>query len=252
MDNISLNDKILKLVDQYRNLTNCELPEFNINLFNNKNAFAYLEYEELLQNKNILYIDTNLFAYNDNFVKSIIFHEFTHLNDFNYLKDKFNKIQLLELMQTYSEYHASQIELLSQLYNSLIGIQKRVNRNQKIWYKNEQQSINEHLIYPLADGLTILDTSYKNFSNLSKEEFYKKCSNAKTFMIYYFGKLDVCNKYVQGGVTDLFKKEEPFYQELNQLHLILQNSANVIDKADLIFAYSRYFENAFYQKHSRL
>ena len=163
MDNISLNDKILKLVEQYRNLTNCELPEFNINLFNNKNAFAYLEYEELLQNKNILYIDTNLFAYNDNFVKSIIFHEFTHLNDFNYLKDKFNKIQLLELMQTYSEYHASQIELLSQLYNSLIGIQKRVNRNQKIWYKNEQQSINEHLIYPLADGLTILDTSYKNF-----------------------------------------------------------------------------------------
>ena len=71
-------------------------------------------------------------------------------------------------------------------------------------------------------------------------------------MIYYFGKLDVCNKYVQGGVTDLFKKEEPFYQELNQLHLILQNSANVIDKADLILAYSRYFENAFYQKHSRL
>ena len=53
-------------------------------------------------------------------------------------------------------------------------------------------------------------------------------------------------------VTDLFKKEEPFYQELNQLHLILQNSANVIDKADLILAYSRYFENAFYQKHSRL
>ena len=42
MDNISLNDKILKLVEQYRNLTNCELPEFNINLFNNKNAFAYL------------------------------------------------------------------------------------------------------------------------------------------------------------------------------------------------------------------
>lgn len=252
MDNINLNDKILKLVERYHNFINCELPKFDIKLSNNKNSFAYFEYEELLENTNILYIDTNLFNYDDDFAKSILFHEFTHLNDFNYLKDKFNKIQLLKLMQTYSEYHASQIELLSQLYNSLIGIQKRVNKNQKIWYKNEQQSINEHLIYPLADGTAILDASYNDFTNLSDEDFYKKCLNARTFMMYYFGKLDACNKYVQGGVIDLFKKEEPFYQELNQLHLILQNSVNVIDKADLILAYSRYFENAFYQKHGRL
>ena len=250
--NLDANDKINKLLKQYETFIDNNIPDVNVEIIETENRFAYFEFEELLDNKNLLYLNEVLFQYDDEFVKSIIFHELTHLYDFYSMRDSFDDVTLCRLMLTQSEYNASQIEILSQIYNSLTGIKQRVNKFKKIIYENELQNINECIIPPLASALSIIESDKSRYRTLSIQEFSKIYSNTERYMIYYFGKLDACNKYVQGGVVDLFKKEEPFYNELNQLHLILQNSSNIVDKAELILKYSKYFENAFYQKHGRL
>lgn len=73
--------------------------------------------------KSTFQVSNVLFSYNDQYIKSILFHEFTHIYDTNItFKEIINNENLISAINAYTEYHASQIEILSNIgYNSIFA-----------------------------------------------------------------------------------------------------------------------------------
>ena len=116
-----MNDK--KIYDLYNKYTSQSsyryLPDINLKEIKEDGVLAYFDFNELIDKKYNLKINKNIFQYNNNYIKSILFHEFTHLYDYINLKDSIEENDLMQIMNSYSEYHASQIELLSQIYDNV-------------------------------------------------------------------------------------------------------------------------------------
>lgn len=65
---------------------------------------------ELMDGKYILHLNPRMHIYSDNYVKFILFHEFTHFYDF--IKSPYeDKTKLIMWMNAYSEYHACRVTL---------------------------------------------------------------------------------------------------------------------------------------------
>lgn len=65
---------------------------------------------ELMDEKYILHLNPNIHLYNENYVKFILFHEFTHFYDFFHCPYE-EKNDKLYYMNAYSEYHACRVTL---------------------------------------------------------------------------------------------------------------------------------------------
>lgn len=65
---------------------------------------------ELLDGKYILHLNPNVHLYSEDYVKFILFHEFTHFYDFIHCPYE-DKIPMIMWMNAYSEYHACRVTL---------------------------------------------------------------------------------------------------------------------------------------------
>ncbi|MDO4976911.1 MAG: hypothetical protein Q4E53_06590 [Eubacteriales bacterium] len=65
---------------------------------------------ELMDNQYILHLNPNIHLYNENYVKFILFHEFTHFYDFFHCPFE-DKNEKLYFMNAYSEFHACKVTL---------------------------------------------------------------------------------------------------------------------------------------------
>lgn len=114
-----MEKKILTYYNEYKQFVEeTNLPEItllNANNLNTRKTLAYTKAEFLRMPIVPIYYTDKLFSYPEQFYKSILFHEFTHIYDAHiFFKEKeFNDFILL--MRTFSEYHAAQIELASSL-----------------------------------------------------------------------------------------------------------------------------------------
>ncbi len=97
----------------------CKIPKLqSIIPVHNFKAWAEFKSEDLYNSKYILYIDDKLEDKPDEFIDQILFHEFTHIVDSRrFLKFDLEKFQ--NMMNIYSEIHASQIQM-----NRLIKTEK--------------------------------------------------------------------------------------------------------------------------------
>lgn len=77
----------------------------------NDSSHARFKSIDLYNQKYILYVQKEIYEYTDVSTRSILFHEFTHLADAIKYKDKKYEV-FLNIMSSYSEYHASYIEML--------------------------------------------------------------------------------------------------------------------------------------------
>lgn len=205
---------ILKSYVQYQNLycKNIILPDINIINFStvNSNVLASVEINPLYYNKivnlNVSIDNTILLKYNTAFV---LFHEYTHIKDSikfcNQSKDDFNII-----MTTYSEFHASQIEMdlilnsikilpitihskvstaneislqkfMNEAYNNLLdcynnGIKSAIDFDYKFIYYffGYLKSLKIHHIEYIIDQVRI------DFNNLVKQMSYEYVKNKKS------------------------------------------------------------------------
>lgn len=154
-----------------------------------------------------------------------MFHEFTHIFDGNKTffnitdKDKYDK-----LMSTYSEYHASQIEIMTILgYSSINMDNHKFDLSDKIYYKNELLTVNEYLLRPLADSLVILNKSRVDFIFLSKNEYYIKYCIAERSMLYYLGKYNICQSYGKQSPHYFFHEFDEFQEDVKIIYNSLIN-----------------------------
>lgn len=247
-------DKIFSLIhniyEEFKTFICClNMPLFSITLSDKNDMLGMWNFDELYNNNYNLFLNANLFSYNSLYIKSILFHEFTHLYDYINIKNIYHEKDIIrELMNTYSEYHASQIELLSQMnVKTIKSVSRKIPNKYMIQGKDSCITINDYILYPLANAFDILNSNKECFVNYNKYEFAEICNKAQKFMIYYFGKLDIANKYVQKIIPDVYTiNKNIFYKNLNNLHFVLSTSALIEKKYNLIKIYSNKYERDFY------
>ena len=180
-----------------------------------KGTMAYVNIDDLMKNSIIdLYVDKTLFSFNKNFYRAILFHEFTHIYDnLKLCKNVKDIYKHIEIMSTYSEFHASQVEILTNLeLPCVLPNVYKINMTDKLYYKHEYLNVEQYLLYPLADSTVILQKKPKSFKDLSSEEYNITYVKSKKSLMYYLGKYSIC---------DLFAKPKPhnFFNEFGVFKL---------------------------------
>ena len=107
MDERKMEQIIYNYLEQYH-IEYFQTPQIDSIKFENGN-WGHFDACETYHSKYNLIINPKLFDQNENFIKSVLYHEFTHMYDstkFLSLDEKSYK----KLMQIYSEIHATEIE----------------------------------------------------------------------------------------------------------------------------------------------
>ena len=130
-------NKIYNYYEEYKKFMNItEIPNIEI-ILNTENhptdSTAFVE----ITSDITLHIDSDVFTYNENYIRGILFHEFTHVYDYVRLKDKEN---FKDILGTWSEYHASQIELLANLGYANIESETKFNLFDDTYYHSLEKS----------------------------------------------------------------------------------------------------------------
>lgn len=214
---------------QYMDLKNTTMPTINpieeksINGEEGKTPFAYINADEIKMPTVDLYYSPNLFLYSEVFQKSKLFHEFTHILDANLIPIDFSYNEFRAIMATYSEYHASQIELACNIgFRNILSFYK-INLS-KTFVINESKKIKieTDYLHPLADSLVIIEKDPNAYFNLSDYEYYLNYSVFESKTMYYLGK-KFCAKYSITKTADITDKSygifTPYIRKIEKLIL---------------------------------
>ena len=120
------------------------IDEIVFDIPENMSTTAKVNIVELIDGKVILHINPNINIFLPQHRKAILFHEFTHIYDFTLLKDTYPDT-IGDVMCSYSEIHASMIEmkiLLGITYRSVYDLS---SNSKKIPYKNEWITVKDFI-----------------------------------------------------------------------------------------------------------
>ena len=192
----------------------------------NKNridTFAFIEKEYIRNIAVPIVYDKSLFDYNEDFIKSIFFHEFTHIYDANIRFKNLNDDDFNIVMDTYSEYHASQIEMGISLNmknkNDIVTLSSKLKSKTNIFYRNNFEDIKTYILIPLSDIITVLCQRKGSCIDMSNDEFAKQFVKMKKNIFYYYGKYDLYIKYSEKNMPDLLIKNCPkFIDRISEIH----------------------------------
>jgi predicted SprT family Zn-dependent metalloprotease len=116
MPNTVLNDmKIQQVYNTYQNEYKIKLPKLRkIKYVENSKFWAQCNSNELYKKNYILNINNELLMKNNNFIRQILYHEFTHLADSIQFLDRAVE-DYRNIMVSYSEFHASKVEMIERI-----------------------------------------------------------------------------------------------------------------------------------------
>lgn len=174
---------------------------------NGKIPLAYINSDEIRNRIVNLYYSSNLLMCPVIFQKSKFFHEFTHILDANLISTNFSYDEFRAIMATYSEYHASQIELACNIEFRNIHSFHKINLSKTfVTYENRKIKIETDYLHPMADSLVIIEKDSDAYSNLPDYEYYLNYSVFETKTMYYLGKKNFCAKYSITKTADIIDK----------------------------------------------
>lgn len=112
------NTNTMTIKQTYKNFQKeyeLNLPDIKTVLYDkNCNYWGQFNTKDLYNKNYILHISDDLMSKNRKFIKQVLYHEFTHLWDSLQFLDKSYE-DFETIMQSYSEYHAAQIEMVERL-----------------------------------------------------------------------------------------------------------------------------------------
>lgn len=221
-------DKIQNYYNEYKKfINNKELPEINPIIKDDKNdifpSYAYIDRECLEAEPIPLYVSSKLLTYKEQFYKSILYHEFTHIFDYHISFSGMDKETKNKLMAIYSEYHASQIEILANLgYTRAYNVLNRFDMGRKLVSENEVVDVENYLLFPLSSSLTVIDNDAMAYFELSNFEYSKKYAQSLANVIYYLGKFSICEKYANSKPFNFFHEFGEFEEDIKMLYSYLK------------------------------
>lgn len=187
-------------------------------------TLAHVNSDDIRKNLISIYFSRELFEYNEQYYKSKLYHEFTHIYDANIIFNEILDIEKFDkLMSSYSEFHASQVELLSCFnYDSIDNINPKFDINSMIYEKNELMDINDYLLHCFVTPCMILEKERTDYMQLNKHEYNVKYVLAQKTLMYYLGKYSVCDMYSKGHPYYLFDKLKQFEIDAKILYISLK------------------------------
>lgn len=152
-------DKINQEVQKLNEYTSYNVPEFqSIRHDNSSEYFGKIQGSEIKNNNFVIYISNKLYNCPLEFQKSVIWHETTHLYDeLRFIKQESKNLD--GIMKTYSEAHATSIQLRYLLH---ITMKQIVNQGKRsLIYKNGKED------------LGLITANYINYSIKALNDFQK-------------------------------------------------------------------------------
>lgn len=207
---------INKIYSEYQIKFNIVLPKIsNVILSHNNNFWARFLSHELYKRKYILYIDDGLLKQDVRFIKSVLFHEFTHVADcMEFINADFKTYR--DYMSSYSEFHAAKIEMkerveqaVSDKNNSFLSLQTEIIHTDKITIKS------------------FMDQSF----GFMKNDLFKMSKNADVsnfffdtnHIYYFFGYYSALKEYEVTYKYNLYETAPEFIICINNIEKTLIN-----------------------------
>lgn len=242
----------IEIIQCYSNyikfIGNNKLPKFKIKWHNGrKEKLDYLaKFDTLnLYNKTyILHFDVILFVIIKKEERaSILFHEFTHLVDsLRFLSEEY--VIFENIMQIYSEYHASQVQLKKQLNFINENENQMVNLADKVFHYDNQLTVEEFIlkmIQKCSDRFNLLSTSPdpENYVSDMTSVFYflgfiSISDNTNTTFSVKLEELPMLIKEPIKDIYDLLK--------VNNFHACIEKYKQIEDLYFDLFVRARYRE----------
>ena len=183
----------------------CEIPELeDIKELHNKNTMAQVITGDLHDKKYILYIHSDLAYSNANYMEQILFHEFTHISDsIQFLN--YNIVKFKDIMQIYSEIHASEIQMNVMLSYS----------------KSNVYNLNQDVIF--NKGMLKLQSFMKQSLDHAMRKFSSYGANDILNTYYFIGYLNSLKKH---GIEFKYKYENIRPELIESFQLITNSILN--------------------------
>lgn len=223
-----------------------DMPEYQIHFKSkNKNYFsrsldmACLEYEQGIYH---LYFSDD--AYNSNIRKEILFHEFTHIYDREYLYNKyrFGRDGRMADINThpFTEIHAEQVRFLYMLgCKDVNDIPKGIDRNTGVFDINGKQFTFYNYLKEAKDTIDRIFVQEVETIKCQHKKISKAIiENMVNQLLYYIGTLSIyikyCN-YKNGELMDLSNIADCWHVDIDKvIDLYCNNDINTLQKIDIV------------------
>ena len=175
-------------------------------------AIAYVMSDEIYGKTVPLYYSFELEKCLEQFIRAKLFHEFTHIFDGNVGYNIYLKANYIAYLSLYSEYHASQIELLENLGILKVSREMMIFNSEyaKIAHKYGYLPLTADVYSPLVAAQAIV-SDQNNYCDLSFVEYYDIYHNFESRIMYYLGKIGICQKYGYPTISDSIQEYCPDY-----------------------------------------
>lgn len=251
-----MTDKILKFYEEYKRYMDLEdgvLPNLNPILEDNNiiDSLAHVNSDEIVLENANLYYSSKLLEYPEQFQKTKLFHEFTHILDYLSLSKEYYGEDLDKILSTYSEYHASQIELACNIGFRNIHAFHKINLD-KTYVENEtgKTKIQNDYLKPMADALVIINRPFDTYLNLSCEDYFGYFKNFEANTMYYLGKQNFCSRLSLKTIPNITRQNYlEFYPCITNIETCIKNKEFAklpsLEKSLFNMFYKKYPNNDF-------
>ena len=164
MIKMSINNELQKLYKEYMIfIGKDDLPAFSTELFNAYNnptsAEAFMSFKN---NKYIFNIEQHKFMLFPDTVKSLAFHEFTHIWDDCIFLQELAYNERKKLTHWFTEYHAVQIDMMCACGFDNISSAKILDDNTMIFRDNHPKILKEYIDFSYKGFIITIDNYMKN------------------------------------------------------------------------------------------
>lgn len=142
------------------------------------------------------------------------------------LSKNYNEEDLSKILSTYSEYHASQIELACNVGFRNIHAFHKINLDKTyIDTESGKTKIQNDYLKPMADALVIIDKPSDAYLDLSSEEYFCYFKKFETNTMYYLGKQNFCSRFSLKQIPNITRKNYiDFYPCIANIENCIKNN----------------------------
>lgn len=220
MKNVTMNKfLIMKAYQKYQEEYQIILPKLNTIIYTDDDTYwAQFRAEDLYNKKYILYLNNDLMNKNNKFIIQTLYHEFTHVND-SLLLNKHPMEDYKILMSSYSEFHASQIEMkkrIKQCDSEIITLDTLITHVGLLTIKSFMEQSFNNMISALN----------KMKQNINIANFYYDTKK----IFYFFGYIKALNCFDIEYNFNNYELPSAFMIDIMQIKDILLNDDVDIEK----------------------
>lgn len=246
-----MEQKIQNYYNEFKKFINCNsLPEIKpiFDIDDSQDMEGYINIKDSNNLCITIHLKPSIFNYNEGYYKCVLFHEFTHIYDSAItFKNVVDDIDLKILLSTYSEYHASQVELLCNVgYDRCYNICSKFNINKEILRKNEKINIKKYFLLSLIEAQDILNENDNIYIDLTAEEYAHVFNKSLKKIMYYLGKYNILEKYSNNPPCIFFNEFGMFEKDIEDLYKYLKtkNYNSLINSHDqFVMKYMKYYKS---------